>query len=250
MLGIRALGGDVRVNSVVSEWTEFTVDFPHKEPPACMADMQTTFRKADVYTVGQDEHLSEIFDFFHVNSHEVATMVELEHVMQQTTPASEKRARIFVAKSSLFQKDVAHRLTEEYGLKGVIVGLENTKANDLKSYKSLGEIVPSTFMDDLVDLVNQSLNLAEHKTNITGCVTKLPAPCDLNKLRILCAEDNLVNQKILVRMLNNIGVTHIDVVSNGKLAVEKEAVQEFDIVLSKYIDCVWPVLLFLIHGDP
>jgi CheY-like chemotaxis protein len=50
-------------------------------------------------------------------------------------------------------------------------------------------------------------------------------------LRILIAEDNLVNQKVLSKMLHRLGVEHVVIVGNGKEAVEREAQEAFDLVL-------------------
>ncbi len=43
---------------------------------------------------------------------------------------------------------------------------------------------------------------------------------DLSNLKILIAEDVPINQMVLNKMLNNLGITNIDIVENGKLAVE------------------------------
>ena len=69
---------------------------------------------------------------------------------------------------------------------------------------------------------------------------KKKEPRDLSRLKILCAEDNLVNQKILMRMLKRLGVADIEVVENGKLCVEREAEKAFDIVL---MDMQMPVMV-------
>ena len=49
-------------------------------------------------------------------------------------------------------------------------------------------------------------------------------------LRVLVADDNLVNQKVLRRMLNRLGVTTVDVVSDGKEAVEAESDRKYDLI--------------------
>jgi CheY-like chemotaxis protein len=54
-------------------------------------------------------------------------------------------------------------------------------------------------------------------------------PAGLTQLRILIAEDSLINQKILLRMLKKIGCA-ADVVTNGIQAVEAIAAEQYDIV--------------------
>jgi CheY-like chemotaxis protein len=50
-------------------------------------------------------------------------------------------------------------------------------------------------------------------------------------LRILIAEDNLVNQKLAVRVLNKLGYKKIDIAQNGLEAVEKISQQSYEIIL-------------------
>jgi CheY-like chemotaxis protein len=47
----------------------------------------------------------------------------------------------------------------------------------------------------------------------------------------LIAEDNLINVKVLRRILEKLGIQNIEVVYNGQRAVEREADEAFDCVL-------------------
>jgi len=58
------------------------------------------------------------------------------------------------------------------------------------------------------------------------------------KLRILLAEDNLVNQKVAMGLLRRMGQT-ADVVENGQIALDALRTKEYDLVL---LDCQMPVL--------
>ncbi len=58
------------------------------------------------------------------------------------------------------------------------------------------------------------------------------------EIRILLAEDNLVNQKIAVRLLANKGY-EVAVVSNGREAVDERARSHYDLIL---MDCQMPVM--------
>lgn len=57
-------------------------------------------------------------------------------------------------------------------------------------------------------------------------------------LEILLAEDNIVNQKLAVRILEKFG-HHVKIVSNGQLAVEAFQSQSFDLIL---MDVQMPVM--------
>jgi PleD family two-component response regulator len=50
-------------------------------------------------------------------------------------------------------------------------------------------------------------------------------------VRVLIAEDNLVNQKVLVRMLTRLGAENVDIVDNGEKAVDLEASKTYDLIL-------------------
>ena len=52
-----------------------------------------------------------------------------------------------------------------------------------------------------------------------------------SSVKIILAEDNLINQKVTVELLKNIGYKNIDVVENGILLVESVRQHDYDIIL-------------------
>jgi CheY-like chemotaxis protein len=63
-------------------------------------------------------------------------------------------------------------------------------------------------------------------------------PLATQKLRILLAEDNVVNQKVIARMMEKLGWS-VAVVDNGQMAVERSGQESFDLIL---MDVQMPVM--------
>lgn len=57
--------------------------------------------------------------------------------------------------------------------------------------------------------------------------------------RVLVADDNGINQKVMVRMLNRIGIQNVDIADNGQQAVDLEASKKYDVIL---MDVEMPVI--------
>jgi signal transduction histidine kinase len=76
-----------------------------------------------------------------------------------------------------------------------------------------------------------------------ACSSQPPAPVEASaeegrSLRILMAEDNVANQRVATAMLKSAGF-RVEIVGNGRLAVERATEAEFDVVL---MDVRMPVL--------
>ncbi len=64
----------------------------------------------------------------------------------------------------------------------------------------------------------------------TSTPVRVSRPSARRSLRVLLVEDNVVNQKVAVRLLGKLGLA-ADVVSDGVEAVENTARQDYDVVL-------------------
>eukprot|EP00980_Cylindrotheca_fusiformis_P022201 scaffold9079_cov120-Cylindrotheca_fusiformis.AAC.16 len=61
----------------------------------------------------------------------------------------------------------------------------------------------------------------------------------LSDLHVLIAEDNAINQKVLKRTLERLGIEEIEIVDNGKLAVDRSETKMFDII---FMDMQMPIM--------
>jgi CheY-like chemotaxis protein len=242
---VKALGGSISVNSIVEEWTEFMVDLPVDETLPTIDSMSSSLRAADFFFVGELEEdatckkLEEIFGCFKMNLIAVSNADELERKLQERTSVPPPMTYCF-CKFPQFDESSFRKVSDEYKLRLITLGHGSKPEGAVANYQALDEIVPSSLLQDLRDLVehhlespNDAMGTSERKSNEEDIRSLLSV------LRVLIAEDNLVNQKILVRMLKRLGVENVEVVGDGQKAVDREAVTPFDIVL---MDMQMPVM--------
>ncbi|KAG7373606.1 signal transduction histidine kinase [Nitzschia inconspicua] len=289
---VKALGGDIRVDSCLSEWTEFIVDLPYttKEPPVTVSSIAQRFSNCHVFCVtgdpnghsallaGADQmpsnvmeyYLDDTLSYFGIEANCVPTMKSLEVMVQDrwNPPKKEPRGKmICVVSSNKVDPVIADRLFQMYSMKTVVIGPvtdNNCLSTDttimMTHYRSITEMIPHVFLTNLAQLCednsvgnyNPQSHLLSSPTDSNSnrerekeeaeegsdLVVETPC-CDLTTLRILCAEDNVVNQKIMTRMLHRLGVKDVVMVENGQLAVAAEKARPFDIVL---MDLQMPVM--------
>jgi CheY-like chemotaxis protein len=103
-------------------------------------------------------------------------------------------------------------------------------------YRSLLQMLPSVLMRSMSAYLETLPQLSQMAANDTSTSS---VPVSYADLKVLVAEDNLVNQKVLLRMLEKLGVTKVDMVDNGQKAVDQEALDTYDIIL---MDMQMPVM--------
>lgn len=106
--------------------------------------------------------------------------------------------------------------------------LSHLMAGDIKAVSKKGE--GSTFIF--------TCHLLMANPKVTVDEPKIEVEQDITNLKVLVAEDNRINQKLITTILKKLGITPT-VVENGQLAVEQVTQMSFDVVL---MDCQMPIL--------
>ncbi len=96
-------------------------------------------------------------------------------------------------------------------------------------------VKPSRLFDTIVNILGNSPALEQQIQQLEPSVPSPPK----SKLKILLAEDNLVNQKVALKQLKSIGYEAADIAANGQEVLQLLKEAAYDLIL---MDCQMPVL--------
>ncbi len=93
--------------------------------------------------------------------------------------------------------------------------------------------IPLEITDKIEEEETDKRRIERRRRNRNEDRTRIP----VQDVRILVAEDHLLNQDLMSRLLKHMGVKHYDIVENGLLAVEAFERDDYDLIL---MDCHMP----------
>ena len=166
-----------------------------------------------------------------MNGEELCTTIKEDVSLQKT---------IVVMLTSLGRTKGAKRL-EEIGFAGYL--LKPIRQSQL--FEVLSKVWGARKMQKSIGLITEhhcsndsrsSRALTKHHCQNESGATRVSIKHH-SHLRVLVAEDNLVNQKVAVRTLEQLGYPAIDVATNGKEAVDMSGKNMYDLIL---MDCQMP----------
>ena len=223
--------------SELGKWTKFTVYLPFVDEMVDRESIAWDFVDRPVVLVEtDDEVIAQIREMFNEYSVPISAARSLNDVLEILNSVSlkEKKTVLIVneelcSNESLIElNDAGRPVLVTYGSRFII------EKSDVH-FRSILQTLPSVVMSRI-------LNSSRAVAPVTA-TTATPVPAenevDLTSLRVLIAEDNLVNQKVLKRLLAKLGVTHVDIAGNGQIAVDKEAATAFDVV---FMDAQMPIM--------
>lgn len=229
---VRAMGGNIWVNSQVGEWTTFCVDLPIGDQRLFDGlDVRDALVEYCICVVDNTPDtllsLERMFGFCQLKVHAFASLRDLEEEMHP-----DRRILCFVNENAYCEESFQRIKSMTSAL--VSFGPKYSVPAADRHFRSLETVIPSAFLKSVVALVKKKP--MEQNCAITS---EQRSSVKVEDLRILIAEDNLVNQKVLDRMLRRMGVKQVEIVENGQQAVDRSLSEPFDLIL---MDMQMPVM--------
>jgi len=250
---VHALGGEISVVSERGKFSEFRVAFPFEDKLVNVDQIGNQLSRTTVVLVGDDEaetedsvlqQVEKNFRFYGVDCITVRSLKDVlaNLLLPETGPLkpSQDRSYICVVHEDLYIEDLYRHLSASTSVRSVHLMTFGRKHKVMKRqwhFRSLDQIIPSVMIQRMAECL-EHVELGESQP-LNGCAGVVEVANQYEKLRILIAEDNVINQKVLSRILQRLGAENFVIVDNGKKAVDREAVEAFDLC---FMDMQMPVM--------
>lgn len=240
---VRAMGGNIWVNSKVGEWTVFSFDLPMRDRQLFDGSgVKDALMEYWVCAVDSDPNtlilLERIFGFCKLKIHAFVSLSDLEEEIRLQQP-SDHRFICFVNKNCYCDESFQTIKSIAKSVQLVSFGPKYRVPTADQHFRSLEGVIPSSLLQSVVELVKKPDPIESHCIESSSSVPAEKRTVKMEDLRVLIAEDNLVNQKVLDRMLQRMAVKHVEIVKNGQQAVDKSSSEVFDLIL---MDMQMPVM--------
>lgn len=235
---VHRLGGTMSVDSELGCWTEFAVELPLlqlEEGAQCQSldtsTMLSLVQKAKICLVDQNpvvlERMKRVFEHF-----------RMEHQVMTSLPSQWEKdgePQVLMVQEDLWTGDV--QLPPKFVV--ITTGMHYLVQNTHGHIRSLLQTVPYNILSCIAASLQSGTSASMEVTNGSGA-EQFELAVALESLSILIAEDNRINQKVLVRILNRLGIEDVTVAVNGQEAVDYvKGGKDYDVVL---MDMQMPVM--------
>lgn len=235
---VERLGGRITVESEIGNWSKFTVDLP----VTAVAQLDIARSLADACILYVD-HPNE------ANRQVVSTLgVPFEHFVscqdmydwfigESKSDRLSERFLVCLIQEDLCSVDVLRKISQTLHLALITFGPTHDRIPESHLHvRSLSCRIRSVLLKAISDIRSEIVDPTHHG----GRCPTLLAPLDILKdVEVLIAEDNVINQKVICRMLQRSGVERIDVAQNGQEAVEMCASKHYDVI---FMDMQMPIM--------
>ena len=223
---VEGMNGKISVNSDEKSWSEFTVDFAYTDEPAKRDDYGAKMTDSSVVMICEKPEIvvtvSSILAEYGVDHEVLQSMSFLKGYSSNT------HRNVLLIDEEVYDETTVVEYKERHSgtVPTLTFGPKYCVKNSDVHFRELNQVLPSVLMRTIMEVEKYP----DTEGSRSGESSSDEAP-PFQDLRVLIAEDNLINQKVLQRMLTRLGMTHVRMVGNGKDAVEAEAQESFDVVL-------------------
>jgi CheY-like chemotaxis protein len=229
---VTALGGTISVESKKGSWSKFTVDLPCSDAPMNVLDVSAKVQKWAIHMVGFSEpeksKAIQLLGVYQIDALIFSSMKEMLASMSGPGGLLSDQIHVCLIHEECFDE----RLLPEFSKTTFFtVGPQFSvdEAMIAHHFRSFDHMIPSVFINTLMSNVARGLNPND---TLTARSKSFSGPEGLfSQMKILIAEDNIVNQKVLSQMLRRLNVKHIDIVGNGQEACNKVETNSYDLIL-------------------
>lgn len=230
---VGAMGGNITVESKIGDWTKFTVDFPFTDTLVDISDLSAKLNATTILFVANEEdpdteRVADVFDMFNVKLKRFNSMRDLAPLVAAEKGLSTEGAYICLSHEDLCDSETYELLAANTRSCLVTFGPHFRIEKAKKHWRSLVDTFPSVLISTLGLIAEE---ITKNEVKVISAESNEQKGGEYEDLRILIAEDNLVNQKVLTRMLHRLGVVSVTIANNGLEAVEKESQEAFDLIL-------------------
>ncbi len=224
------MGGKLSIRSVKDEGSTFYFTLSLKKPKSAT---QRTMNDMSSYTVGiLNSHIdTEYYINTNLESYIAYTGANIKRYTDESLLALKGTSQlpdILFIDHKFRQRDDELKPFLDLDTKIVVMSTGDQKKN-LKRYKSQIDKVlykPVNFSKTL-RMLNDKEDSAERKENLTFA-----------NIHVLVAEDNKINQKLILNVLNRLGI-EVTIANNGQEALEHRMKNEYDMI---FMDIEMPVM--------
>jgi CheY-like chemotaxis protein len=260
---VQLLGSQLHMgDSPVGDGTDFSFDVPFTggTAPANVALLAHKLKNATVLFVGDVSHGELALTALAragIDIVQVDNCSELLVLIESKTAIDPHRIYMCLMQENLYQAQTFRLLATVARSVLLTFGPHRLVRDGKRHFVSLDRTLPSLVLETMVACLKiaavasptpppphaakppRPTKRVVSDDSLSTTDTKQQPSFDLSAVKVLIAEDNRINQKVLVRMLKRLGMKHIDVVTDGKQAVESCLKNTYDIV---FVDNQMPVM--------
>lgn len=229
---IEVLRGILQVKSKAGGSTTITVDLPVGGNPVDPSDFARKFGDATVFIVGNDPRdnlFLHMLAKYRVDMVKLDSCGDMEALVQSQKAIDRNRVYVCLIQDDLYRTRSYELLARDASSVLLTFGSKRSVPEAKTHFPSLTCVLPCVIAKSMIACL-EVIRMSQDRSVRRAPSMKVPKlMCfDYSKVRVLIAEDNRINQKVLQRMLRRKGVKHIDVVDNGQKAVDAVHLHKLD----------------------